>query len=70
MKKTLFLALLLATALGSQAQSTRSENVIVVTLDGMRWQEIFGGADSLLTYEMCIRDRLNAFGQDGNKPVE
>lgn len=32
----------------SRAQSARTENLIVVVLDGMRWQEIFGGADSAL----------------------
>lgn len=30
------------------SQSRKTENLIVVVLDGMRWQEIFGGADSLL----------------------
>ena len=55
MKKTIFLALLLASTLSSQAQSTRSENIIVVTLDGMRWQEVFGGADSLLTFDSTAR---------------
>lgn len=30
-----------------QAQ-TKTENIILVTLDGLRWQEIFGGADSTL----------------------
>lgn len=55
MKKVLFLALLLATTFNSQAQSTRSENIIVVTLDGMRWQEVFGGADSLLTFDSTAR---------------
>lgn len=25
-----------------------AENVILITLDGMRWQEVFGGADSAL----------------------
>ena len=30
------------------AQSTHSEHIIVVTLDGMRWQEIFGGMSSAL----------------------
>ena len=27
------------------AQS-KTENIVIVTLDGMRWQEVFGGADS------------------------
>src|SRR5436853_434254 len=26
----------------------RTENVIIVTLDGFRWQEVFGGADETL----------------------
>lgn len=30
-----------------QAQ-TKTENIILVTLDGLRWQEVFGGADSTL----------------------
>ena len=29
------------------AQS-KTENIIIVTLDGFRWEEVFGGADSLL----------------------
>lgn len=28
-----------------------AQRVVVVTLDGYRWQELFGGADSLLTYD-------------------
>ena len=30
-----------------QAQ-TKTENIVLVTLDGLRWQEVFGGADSTL----------------------
>ncbi len=33
------------------AQTKNSENIVIVTLDGMRWQEIFGGADSLLCFD-------------------
>lgn len=29
----------------------KSENIVLVTLDGLRWQEVFGGADSLLTFD-------------------
>ena len=28
------------------AQNSKTENLIIVTLDGMRWQEVFGGIDS------------------------
>lgn len=44
-------AALAALALASPAQTPpklRTENVVLVTLDGMRWQEVFGGADSAL----------------------
>jgi len=38
----------------STAQSAkaprRTENVILVVIDGVRWQEVFGGADSLLLF--------------------
>jgi hypothetical protein len=30
-----------------QAQ-TKTENIVLITLDGMRWQEVFGGADPVL----------------------
>jgi hypothetical protein len=33
------------TKLSAQAQT---ENIVLITLDGMRWQEVFGGADSVL----------------------
>jgi hypothetical protein len=33
------------------AQNKNSENIVVVTMDGLRWQEIFNGADSLLTFD-------------------
>lgn len=32
----------------ASAQSHKTENVVIVTLDGMRWQEVFGGADPVL----------------------
>jgi len=42
----LFLALLIVPKLF--AQNHRTQNVIVVTLDGFRWQELYRGADSTL----------------------
>ena len=32
----------------SQAQVKQTDNIIIITLDGLRWQELFTGADSLL----------------------
>jgi hypothetical protein len=48
-------------ALQSSAQ-TKSENLIIVTLDGMRWQEIFKGADKdLLNNKTFTPDSADAF---------
>jgi len=33
----------------AQVVSHRTENLVIFTLDGMRWQEVFGGVDSVLT---------------------
>jgi hypothetical protein len=39
------------------SQTGKTENVIIVTLDGMRWQEIFGGVDAdLLANKKYTRD--------------
>ncbi len=47
MKNYVFTLLLFATAHTLFAQQkTKTENVILITLDGMRWQEVFNGADS------------------------
>jgi hypothetical protein len=35
----------------AHAQELRTRNVILVTLDGVRWKEIFSGADSLLVHD-------------------
>lgn len=34
-------------SINSQGQ-LKTENIVLVTLDGLRWQEVFGGADSIL----------------------
>lgn len=55
MKKIFAFVLSLGAISCASAQSPRSENIIIVTLDGMRWQEVFGGADSLLTFDSTAR---------------
>jgi hypothetical protein len=47
MKKFFFLVLTLNSVVVF-SQSHKTENIIIVTLDGMRWQEVFGGADSAI----------------------
>src|SRR5580692_10238064 len=46
--KYFFLYLFILHAFSASSQSHKTENIIIVTLDGMRWQEIFGGVDSSL----------------------
>ncbi|MEX6690631.1 alkaline phosphatase family protein [Danxiaibacter flavus] len=48
MKKILIVVLSAVITVSSFAQKHKTENVVIVTLDGMRWQEIFNGADSAL----------------------
>lgn len=50
MLRTSWLALvaLLAWSAAVSAQPRRTENVVLVTLDGVRWQEVFGGMDESL----------------------
>ena len=39
------LSLILCPVLLLRAQPQASRNVVIITLDGLRWQEFFGGAD-------------------------
>lgn len=48
MKHILCFIMLLLLAGSAFSQKQKTENVVIVTLDGMRWQEVFGGADSVL----------------------
>ncbi|MGA7723260.1 MAG: hypothetical protein WCA84_18985 [Ignavibacteriaceae bacterium] len=53
MEKTKIYFVLLATVIGislssAQTQNRRTENVIIITLDGFRWQELFGGIDTAI----------------------
>lgn len=48
MKKILFVLLFIYPCCASMAQQDKTENVIIITLDGFRWQELFNGADDSL----------------------
>jgi type I phosphodiesterase/nucleotide pyrophosphatase len=48
MKKFLFLLFFLPVAPRLLAQDHKTQNIVIVTLDGFRWQELYRGADSLL----------------------
>ncbi|MEO5890789.1 MAG: alkaline phosphatase family protein [Ferruginibacter sp.] len=46
--KRIFLALLLFSSSNLAFAQNKTENLVIVTLDGMRWEEVFGGADSAI----------------------
>ena len=48
MKQFLLTIILAPVAFSTLNAQHKTENVVIVTLDGMRWQEVFGGADSAL----------------------
>lgn len=61
--RTVYVFLLVAlTSLSGYTQSPRrTENVVLVTLDGLRWQEVFGGADlRLLMDKKFVKDTIRA----------
>ncbi len=48
MKEKLFILLLILPASLFAQKGASTENIFIITLDGLRWQELFYGADSLL----------------------
>jgi hypothetical protein len=58
MRKGIISIFFIALSLQVPAQENRSKNLIIVTLDGLRWQEIFTGADpEILSQEKFIADK-------------
>jgi hypothetical protein len=56
MKKCALLIFVLV-SLQSFAQELKTENVVIVTLDGYRWREVFGGADKKILFrDKYVRD--------------
>ncbi len=54
----LLLPLLLVTVLCTRVPAQETENLIIITMDGLRWQELFGGAvDTMVANEALTEDR-------------
>ncbi len=54
----------MALSFSAPAQKAKTENVILITLDGMRWQEVFGGTERRLIDKKFVKDTavlLNMF---------
>jgi hypothetical protein len=57
MKNVLFILLIFSTFAVSAQQKNKTQNVILITLDGFRWQEVFNGADSgLMRQQEHLKD--------------
>src|ERR1700748_1800648 len=57
MKKLLLTALVIGAALQMQAQDYKTNNIVIVTIDGLRWQEVFRGADSTIIKSKYTDDK-------------
>lgn len=58
--KQLFLFLLLAISVQAFAQK-KADNIIVITTDGFRWQEMFGGVDTVLANNPIFNEGAKVF---------
>jgi hypothetical protein len=68
MKSKLFFSLLLQLVLTiGFSQALKTENVILVTLDGMRWQEVFGGAEKRLITKKFVGDTAQTLAKFWNE---
>jgi len=57
MKKLLILIIFIS--IEGKAQNLKTENLFLVTIDGLRWQELYTGADdSLITNTKFVQDTL------------
>ncbi|MCJ8209588.1 LTA synthase family protein [Mucilaginibacter sp. RS28] len=56
-KKMLFAALAMMGSVAASAQHIKSPKVVLVTMDGFRWQEVFRGADSALINSKYTDDK-------------
>lgn len=57
MKNFLLLTFCVLALTNTFAQTTKTKNIIIVTLDGMRWQEVFRGADSAMISSKYTNDK-------------
>lgn len=56
--KQIFVVLILLSLVSCSENKTRKPNVILITLDGMRWQEVFTGAEARLITSGSVRDSV------------
>ncbi|WP_449438135.1 hypothetical protein [Pedobacter steynii] len=59
-KLLVFALVFVVTIASSFAQKNKTKNVILISIDGYRWQEIFKGADSSLLFQKKYRKQDSA----------
>jgi Sulfatase len=55
-KKIIYTLFIAALSFAGYSQKTKTENIILITLDGMRWQEVFSGAEQRLIKKKFVKD--------------
>jgi hypothetical protein len=64
--KVLFFICCILLSVSAFSQQHKTENLVIVTLDGMRWQEVFGGIDpQIVADKNYTRDSLSVVTQFG-----
>lgn len=64
MKPILAVALLLLLPATTVSQDLSTENIFLITLDGLRWQELYSGADSVLLNDKAYVSGIDALKND------
>jgi len=57
MKKVLLVILLLSAGVAGYSQQHRTKNILLISIDGYRWKEVFEGADSVLIFDKKYREQ-------------
>lgn len=60
MKKSILLILFIIISNFAFSQTTRTKNVIIITFDGLRWKELFRGADSSFLFGKAYNSQDSA----------
>jgi hypothetical protein len=71
MNRGLWILVMVLIVGSAEAQELKTRNIIIVTLDGYRWKELFEGADNrIITNPKYVTDHTVAEEYGGNDPVE
>jgi len=69
MRKFLFLLLLAGTVTAIAQQPLKTENIVLVTWDGYRWQEVFGGLDKKWVTDKFVKSSTAKLKEQYDAPT-